>query len=112
MNLGGILTMSRAQRGPLLLSLAGLLLMCSLVAYWMGESELERERQAGILRVREAWSARLDSAIADRDALRKEVQADSEAGVDARREQAILEALKRIESRQAGPAPSQPPSPR
>ena len=97
--------MSRAQRGPLALWVAGLLLMCSLVAYWVGESELERERQAGIERVREAWSARLDSAIADREALRKEVKADSEAGAGARREQAILEALRRIESRQGGPSP-------
>ena len=112
MNHGGILTMSRAARGPLALLVAGAFLMCSLVAYWMGESELERERQAGLQRVKDAWSARLDSAIADREALRKEVQADSEAGVGARREQAILEALKRIESRQGGLELSRPRTPR
>ena len=90
--------MNRVDRGPLLLILAGMLLLLAVVAYLISDAEENLRRAEAVLRGREALRVQQERAIADR----KTYQAVSDRMNKERAEllsqqDAIIKSLKRIE---------------
>jgi hypothetical protein len=100
---------NRADRGPLLLIVAGALLLLAVVAYVINDAEDNSRWREATLRDRQAIQAQAQRSIGELKALRDE----SVRTIRDRRglhdqQEAILKSLARIEKLLEGRAPSQP----
>jgi hypothetical protein len=91
---------NRADRGPLLLILAALLLFLTIIAYLINEAQEERQRNEAILQGREALRVQRLRAIEDRKLFQSDSNRVSRERDELRtRQDAIIKALGRIENK-------------
>ncbi len=89
---------SRVERAPLLLALAGILLFLSVVAYLLSDMEGNLRNQEATQAAREALRVQKELAFEDRLIYRAETERISKEHVGLRSQQdAIMKSLKRIE---------------
>jgi hypothetical protein len=89
---------NRADRGPLLLIVAGVLLLLAVVAYLINDAEHNSRRREAAVHDRQAIRAQAQRATAELKALEEEkVRNDRERAELHHQNDAILESLKRIE---------------
>lgn len=90
--------MNRVDRGPLLLILAGILLLLAVVAYLISDAEEYLQRKEAVLHGREALRVQKVQAIEERKAYQAESNRLKEECVELHSQQdAIIKSLKRIE---------------
>jgi predicted nucleic acid-binding Zn-ribbon protein len=89
---------NRVDRGPLLLTLAAILLLLAVVAYLISDVEENLQRKEAVLRGREALRFQMEQAIEDRKTYRDECgRMNKERAELHSQHDAILKALTRIE---------------
>ena len=101
--------MNRADRGPLLLIVAGILLLLAVVAYVINDAEDESHRREATLRDQQTIQAQAQRSIGELKALRDEsVRTIRDGGGLHDQHEAILKSLSRIEKLLEDKAPTQP----
>ncbi len=101
--------MNRVDRGPLLLILAGMLLLLAVVAYLISDVEENLRQAEAVLRGREALRVQQERAIADRNTYQAvNDRMNKERAELLSQQDAIIKSLKRIEEllEAAGPTHS------
>ena len=90
--------MNRVDRGPLLLILAGILLLLAVVAYLISDAEENLQRKEADLHGREALRVQKEQAIEERKAYQAESNRMNKERAELHSQQdAIIKSLKRIE---------------
>ncbi len=90
--------MNRVDRGPLLLILAGILLLLALVAYLISDAEENLKRKEATLHDREALRVQKEQAIKDLKTYQAESNRINKEQAELLSQQdAIIKSLKRIE---------------
>ncbi len=90
--------MNRVDRGPLLLILAGILLLLAVVAYLISDAEENLQRNEAVLHGREALRVQKEQAIEDRKTYQAQSDRINKERAELHSQQdAIIKALKRIE---------------
>jgi type II secretory pathway component PulM len=100
---------NRADRGPLLLIVAGVLLFLAVVAYVINDAEDKSRRTEAALRDRQVIQAQAQRSIVELKALRDESVRTIRDGAELHdQHEAILRSLGRIEKLLEGRAPTEP----
>ncbi len=90
--------MNRADRGPLLLIVAGVLLLLAVVAYLINDAEHNSRRREAAVRDRQAVRAQAQRVMVELKALEEERDRNTRERVELHHQNdAILKSLKRIE---------------
>jgi uncharacterized coiled-coil DUF342 family protein len=88
---------NRGDQGPLLLALAGTLLLLAVVAYAISDAASVAQRRGAVWRNREALREQAEQLAEDRKALNAEMDRISKVQSDfSSRQDAIMESLKRL----------------
>lgn len=100
--------MNRADRGPLLLIVAGVLLLLAVIAYVINDAEDESRRREATRRDQQTIQAQAQRSIGELKALRDEsIRTIRDRAEVHDKHEAILKSLARIEKLLEGKAPTQ-----
>ncbi len=101
--------MNRVDRGPLLLILAGIMLVLAVVAYLISDAEENLQRSEAVLHGREALRVQKEQAIEDRKTFEAQRDRMTKERAELHSQQdAIIKALKRIEESLDSVGPTHP----
>jgi hypothetical protein len=99
---------NRADRGPLLLIVAGVSLLLAVVAYVINDAEHNSRRRAATLRERQELQAQAQRSIVELKSLRDESVRTIRDGAEIHEQhEAILRSLERIEKLLEATAPTE-----
>jgi cell division protein FtsB len=94
---------NRGDQGPVLLAVAGTLLLLAVVAYTIGDADSVAQRRDAFLRTGEALKEQAERLSEDRRILNAEMhRLNNERSTSSSRQEAIMESLSRLERKHLG----------